>query len=573
MSLSFALVEADANVLQLPEDIADHGTLGSARLVGERNLRFHRSGDALLVGWAFRRYDHSPCDILSDAEVAAIMASCGGWAVDKLWGNFILAWAGPEGDIFLLRSPVTGPALYQVADRPAHGQDGGNSVRFCAFTDLALARALGFPVARLDPEIVDAELRFPMLRRHRTGIAGVREIFSGEITRLGSDDPAAHSWSPARYMLRPPGRVEPEALHQLVSSMVSAWSARFDRVQLELSGGLDSSIVAACLANRTRPWRAINLATSHPDGDERRYARQVAARVGVELEELMLARDTPDPLALPTRPRVRAGGFGLLGPTDTALLDAALDYGAEAIFTGAGGDNIFGFLTSPGPIIDALRFAGPHTAWRAAKDLARITGDDLWTVGRVTWLRQFKPARLWPVESLFLSQRFAESQPEHPWFANIADTAPGQRAYALKLLLIQPFLDGYDRSLAMPMIAPLLSQPLVEFGLGVPSWQWGEGGQDRALARRAFADDLPQIILDRRSKGRIVSMFFPVFDAHRARLLSYLLEGHLASEGLLDRGAIEDFVLGRAGSDPVKIIRLLHVVDMERWARSVAGSF
>jgi len=121
------------------------------------------------------------------------------------------------------------------------------------------------------------------------------------------------------------------------------------------------------------------------------------------------------------------------------------------------------------------------------------------------------------------------------------------------------------------MIAPLLAQPVVELGLGVPSWQWSEGGQDRALARRAFRHDLPDLILARRTKGRIVSMFFPAFDAHRARLRSFLLDGLLASEAIIDRSAIEDFISGRTAPDPVAIIRLLHIADMERWARAVAG--
>lgn len=127
----------------------------------------------------------------------------------------------------------------------------------------------------------------------------------------------------------------------------------------------------------------------------------------------------------------------------------------------------------------------------------------------------------------------------------------------------------YDRALELPMIAPLLSQPLVEFGLGVASWQWSEGGQDRALARRAFADVVPPQVLARRSKGRILSVFLPAFADNRAALREFLLEGWLAGAGILDRDAVAAG-LERGVGDPLSIMRMLEVADLEAWARSVS---
>ena len=121
------------------------------------------------------------------------------------------------------------------------------------------------------------------------------------------------------------------------------------------------------------------------------------------------------------------------------------------------------------------------------------------------------------------------------------------------------------------MIAPLLSQPLVEFGLRVPSWQWGEGGRDRALARRAFANDVPAAILNRRVKGRIESRVYPSFDQFRKPLRHFLLEGWLAAEDLIDRDMIATLIDRRVRADSTAILRLLHIADMERWVRSHVG--
>jgi asparagine synthase (glutamine-hydrolysing) len=161
--------------------------------------------------------------------------------------------------------------------------------------------------------------------------------------------------------------------------------------------------------------------------------------------------------------------------------------------------------------------------------------------------------------------------PAHPWTADADQAAPGQRVYGTSLFLTQSFVDAYDRALAMPMIAPLLSQPLVEFGLGLASWQWGEGGQDRALARRAFADELPREVLARRSKGRILSIFLPAFANHRERLRPFLLDGWMAGAGILDLDAMRAMLDGGAG-DPITILRILEIADMEGWARSIVAS-
>jgi len=168
-----------------------------------------------------------------------------------------------------------------------------------------------------------------------------------------------------------------------------------------------------------------------------------------------------------------------------------------------------------------------------------------------------------------LSRRFIGERPWHPWLADAARVAPGQRRYGLGLLTLQTFLDGYERSFAFPKIAPLLSQPLVEFGLGVQSWQWGEGGVNRALARQAFRDDLPDIVLARRGKGRILSMFLPAFEANREHLSGYLLGGWLAAAGILDIDAIDDLLSGRTCADSFDMLRILQLADVEGWVRTI----
>ncbi|WP_332817679.1 asparagine synthase-related protein [Sphingopyxis sp.] len=568
MTLRLALVTGHSEHDALPQGVVRLAAVGAATLVGDADVPVVAMGDAILIGWAFRKGRDQPCDRLAPQEAVAIIESAGRWAIDRLWGNYIVMWKAEDGAPHILRSPITGPAVYHVVG--AEGPQGPDSRSRIAFTDLALARSLGFALDRPDAQAIDAELRIPLLRSPTTGLKDVREILPGEIVRLGAPTALPQSWRPWDYV-DASRRADPDALRSQVMRVVSAWSGRFGRIQLELSGGLDSSIVAACLAGRRSPWRAITMATPDPDGDERVYARAAADRARAPLFELLLAGEAADPVAPLRHLRPRPGGFGLLAPVDGALFSAAKDYGAEAIFTGAGGDNVFGYLTSAAPIVDALRFAGPAAAWRAAGDLARVMNDNIWKALRLAARKLVVPGAFWPTDATLLSSRFAANPPQHPWFDGASTAWPGQRTYALKLLPIQPFLDGYDRALALPMIAPLLSQPLVEYGLGVPSWQWFEGGRDRALARDTFRSDLPDIILARRIKGRIESLFYPSFDLNRTALRHFLLDGWLASESLIDCDAVAALIDGKVRADGVAVIRLLHLADIERWVRSIIG--
>ncbi|MFC3784637.1 asparagine synthase (glutamine-hydrolysing) [Sphingopyxis italica] len=570
MSLRLALVDGVAALRRLPSGLLPLASVGTARLVGDGATPLTVAGTVALVGWAFLRDGFAPCTDLSEEQAAQIVATRGAWALSSLWGHYILCWSDEAGTVYLLRSPVAGPPIFHTRGHEGQRIDVSGAASYCAFTDLALAHSLGFGRGGPDPARVDAALRYPFFRGPATEIVGVNEIVPGEIVEFATGRRQVGSWSPWDHSVQPPRRVAAYELRQLVGAVTGAWGRRFDRIQLELSGGLDSSIVATCLAGSGVQWRGMTLATSEPDGDERPYARAVTDRLGAELAERW--RPAPgDPLAMPDRLRVRHGGFGLLAPSDAVFLETARAYGADAIFTGAGGDNVFGYITSTAPILDALRYAGPLAAWRAAGDLARMAHDNRWKALVFAARRVLTPPPAWPIDATLLSQRYAGPMPAHPWTADAGRAAPGQRVYATSLFLTQSFVDAYDRALALPMIAPLLSQPLVEFGLGIASWQWGEGGRDRALARRAFGAELPREVLTRRSKGRILSIFLPAFVEHRERLRPFLLDGWMAGAGILDLDAMRGMLDGGA-ADPVTILRILEIADMEGWARSVTAA-
>lgn len=89
------------------------------------------------------------------------------------------------------------------------------------------------------------------------------------------------------------------------------------------------------------------------------------------------------------------------------------------------------------------------------------------------------------------------------------------------------------------VIHPLLSQPVLEAALAIPTIDLTEGGRDRGLARNAFAARLPNEIRIRRTKGSLAQYFGEAIMQGLPELKLFLLEGHLAQRGYLDRGKLE----------------------------------
>src|SRR3546814_385322 len=142
----------------------------------------------------------------------------------------------------------------------------------------------------IDWEFVSNSLAYINLRTERTGFSAIRELLPG--TCLCFDGVALSvepTWLPGKHILcQRSGEVAGIAneLQRLIINCTAAWSASRSQILVELSGGLDSSIVTAALKSADADFSAITFATPDAEGDERVYARAVAARCGIALAEV-----------------------------------------------------------------------------------------------------------------------------------------------------------------------------------------------------------------------------------------------------------------------------------------------
>lgn len=451
---------------------------------------------------------HAPLAIEAN-ESRAICASAGRRLISHYWGRYVAVLCPDclHGATCIVRSP--GVALPCLRLRV------GNAFVYVSSMEDG-AQVLNHPPT-VNWDYVAAWLS-ARVNGHATMLREVEQLLAGECEVI-HDGLATRElyWNPLEIARKQSVRDVTAAiahLREAVRAAVRAWASCYDRILLALSGGLDSSIVAACL--RDAPMRPSVTCFNHyvpgPASDEREFAQAAADAAGLPL--LILPRDPQTDLRPIARVQRVAKLWNLihsaeLGGTEFELASSTR---ADAIMTGEGGDQVFFQARGALAAGDYLRRRGMRPGFfKVAFDGARMDGESLWRVlGQA--LRAQLPGQAWSPERdaggtrTLLSSDALESVRRgrltgHPWLTSSVGAPSGARWHAAMLLAERPYYDPLwpDANLPDP-IAPLLSQPVIEAAL-CPTYLHIDTGWDRSVARRAFERELPEAIVARRAKG------------------------------------------------------------------------
>jgi asparagine synthase (glutamine-hydrolysing) len=265
----------------------------------------------------------------------------------------------------------------------------------------------------------------------------------------------------------------------------------------------------------------------------------------------------------------RPVGWPFQQSLDRACLAIRDEIDATSMARGTGGDAIFCYNNSASPVVDAFMDSGAVAAARAVLDLSTLTGASLWqclrAAGRSATVARRPALRLDP--GFLARQRLhgLVTNNRHPWLDECVDLPPG-RQRQIDMLCSPHNLLETRLALAPDIICPLLSQPVMETAIAIPSWEWIRSGINRVVARRAFEDMLPPAIIQRRSKGGPGSFAAKLYLANRSNIREQLLEGCLVAQGIVDRNAVEKATSARGADIPKDVVRLLALVDAQAWA-------
>lgn len=522
--------------------------------------------DGAVLGTLFSRDSMARHGSASPALRDAIRRGSGQCLIDDHWGAWFAIFDEPSGHWALRDPSAFAPAYYRARD--------GLTLYF---SDLQTALDLDIVEPEVDIAFLRHWLAYPHLRTSRTGLRAISELLPGVRRQVTRSRASAYSaWDPWRFAA--PGQQildfddAATALRAMALRVIAAQACDRGRLLLELSGGLDSSIIAASLDAGGLPFSTVNFTTRTAEGDERRYAAAVAEGRSEEHGEIAEGEAVLE-LSLPGQRRLRPGLSPVMAPLHRQFADFGQHLGADTFLTGAGGDNVFCFLTTAAPVLDAWRAIGPREALgRVVGDISEMCGCTSWTTLRYAMRkagREWRAPKLWRLDTDFLAPGATPSGPEsHPWLEGFGRATPGKREHVTALLRIQHVIDPETRLPGLYFLHPLVAQPMMELCLRIPTWLWVRDGRNRAVARRAFQGLLPDEVLARRGKGGLEGLCQRAYDRHKLELADLLLGGSLREADLLDPNALEAYFEPSGPPPDARYFRIFELAATELWLRS-----
>jgi asparagine synthase (glutamine-hydrolysing) len=502
------------------------------------------------------------------------LSETGGRAlVQEYWGRYVAFLLSPSGTTTIVRDPSGTLPCYLM-------QHDGVHVAFSFLEDvLELMPSIARP--RIKWSSIAAQMQLGEPSGRETALEGITQVVAGEAVRLTFPRPEGRLvWNGADHAHAVATEDRSEAadlLNRTALLCAASWASCYPRLLLRLSGGVDSSILLACLAHEQVRSGVVCLNYHSPgaNSDERAYARLAASR----FDRVLVERERPSTIRLePVLGTARMPNpTSYVGRIGTARSDAevAHAHGAAAMFTGGGGDQLFYELHHWWPAADYLRVRGLDGGFLgAALDAARLGRLSLWKTLRLALIDRFRsglPAHeAAGVTSLINPEAMVPEQlepHEHPVMRHASGLPIGKLTQLQLLLAHGGYYDPFEGAHAPELVNPFLSQPLIELCLSLPTYVLAHGGHGRALARRAFASELPLEIATRRSKGGMSEVVKALLLDNLAFARSLLLDGELVHRGILLRHKVEEALSGRPSNLASNVVEIHDLIATEAWIK------
>ncbi|MEO6435094.1 MAG: asparagine synthase (glutamine-hydrolyzing), partial [Tepidisphaeraceae bacterium] len=314
-----------------------------------------------------------------------------------------------------------------------------------------------------------------------------------------------------------------------------------------LSGGVDSSVIAAAMVKATGDASAVQTFTigfDDPRYDESEHAAAVAAHLGTRHHRFTVK---PDAAAdLPRLAEVFGEPFADSSALPTHYLARETRKHVKVALSGDGGDELFGgydryramqysewMRLVPRSIRRVMAKASTNVlAGGQPKSLKQRMQRFLSPLGESAGARYAAYVQLMPPALIAqLLGREPSADPITSWFNALLrqmDTVHAARNVDRVLYLPEDLLTKVDRCSmlhALEVRSPFMDHELVKFAAGLTTHQLLKGGPKRML-REAFAADLPDFVFKRRKMGFAV----PIGDWLRGELRSMLRDNLFASD-------------------------------------------
>lgn len=468
---------------------------------------------------------------LSDTEV--VLQACRQWGpqalgrLDGMWAMAVVNAAERVGH--LSRDPFGIKPLYYAID---------NGKLIFSSELRTLVELIGVPPA-VDEHAVAVYLQLGYVPHPLTIYRHVRKLAPGHLLRF--DSSGAHEPERFAKLAAPPERPPPyaeacERVRSLLGAAVERQCVADVPLGAFLSGGIDSSVVVACMARSQANVKTFSIGyADHARYDETAYARRVAQHLGTEHHEFRLS--FADVLGA-VEPMLSHLGepFADSSLLPTSLVSKYTRQHVTVALSGDGGDELFGgywryfghgYLERYRRVPDILRHGlieplvrlVPEARstryldkFRQARKLLRGDLDDPME-RHLAWSRFLEPE----AAAALLDERRGRAAMEaiRAAFREAADgwyDGPATQVDPLQRILLTDLAVGLPGDMlhkvdtasmyhALEVRVPLLSLDVANYVSGLPIEYKIQGTTGKRVLRDAFRDMLPAEVFNRPKMG------------------------------------------------------------------------
>lgn len=508
--------------------------------------------DALGGRWSFRSHSDTEC-------ILAAYDRFGDDCVDHLRGMFAFAiWDERKQRLFCARDRFgIKPFYYAVV--------GG----ILYFASEAKALLPFLPELETDTAALAEYLTFQYTLGEHTLFKGIKQVMPGHALAVENGEVRTWQYWDVRYEIdfdHSPAYFE-HRLKELLGDSLKLHLRSDVPVGSYLSGGIDSSLIAILAASEDSANRQSfhGKFTQYPGYDESQYAREAAKKSNGVLHEINIT-------ALHFQDHIQDViyhlDFPVAGPGSFPqyMVSQLASRHVKVALGGQGGDEIFGGYAR-------YLVAYFEQCIKAALEGNYQNGNYVVTIESIVpnlgVLREYKPmiAEFWrdglfgPIDERYfrLVDRSSDMTDEVDWAAldrervfdsfcaifnnrkNVRKEAYFDSMTHFDFKCLLPALlhveDRMSMAHGLESRVPLLDHPLIEFAATIPADLKFKGGQMKHLLKTAYADVLPDSLLNRRDKmgfpvplkewfqGDLRDMFLDIFRSTRAGTRPFVNSG------------------------------------------------
>ncbi|MFH1832118.1 MAG: asparagine synthase-related protein [bacterium] len=415
-----------------------------------------------------------------------------------------------------------------------------------------------------------------------TPFDGIEELLPGIGLSINSRGKCTHDvlWDAASIQssfISDENKLEEELLATL-KACTKAWVGDAPGVCVELSGGTDSSGVMLLLHDILPVYKkliAVNYIDSKTQSsNEIEFAQETADACNAQVHFLdwqttSLLDKLPQNF-FPNRPSTLLLFYNLR----QQLQDIAMQNNCPEVMNGQGGDHVF---LAPPPKLALADYWLDHKFNGVTTPLKELSG-----IYRMPWLslahenakavasyycKKRHKETTEKNDQNYLDKNFVQELKQQEFYLNntLRKIHPGK---ASQIESIYHAVSYCERNWTTPgtcITHPLLSQPIIELSLKIPTYQSFNDGYDRIFFRRAISQLKKTKSLWRRIKGQTTGTMVKQCAHHAHDIRNIILNGKLAASGMLNTQLIDEQITKAQHGQVESLWPILHILTGQLW--------